>query len=71
MAILQPYLVVYYMFVFHKTEIKTVILRCLTSPNHNWNKSYDKKHKNAKNTIVYICTKSQKKRKWKYLPFVL
>ena len=36
------------MFIFHKTEVQTVILRCLMSLNLNWYKSYDKKHKNAK-----------------------
>ena len=37
-----------YMFIFHKTEIQTVILRCLTIINLNCYKSYDTKHKNAK-----------------------
>merc|ERR1711997_1267087 len=49
-----------YIFVFHKTEIQTVILRCLTSLNLNWYKRYDKKHKNAKNVKdanVCLCTK--------------
>ena len=54
-----------YMFIFHKTEIQTVILRCLMNLNLNWFKSYDKKHKNAKNAKdenFYFCIKSQKKR---------
>ena len=54
--------------IFHKTEIQTVILRCWMSLNFNWYKSYDKKHKNAKNVKVAnvcFCTKSQKKKKWK------
>ena len=53
-----------YMFIFHKTEIQTVILRRLMSLNLNWYKSYDKKHKNTKNAKdenVCFCTKSQKK----------
>ena len=50
-----------YILIFHKTEIQTVILRCLTSLNHNWYKSYDTKRKNAKNTNVWFCTKSPKK----------
>ena len=53
------------MFIFHKTEIQTVILRCLPSLNLNWYKSYDIKHKNAKNTktaSMCFCTKLQKKR---------
>ena len=29
-----------YMVIFHKTDIQTVILRCLTSLNLNWYKSY-------------------------------
>ena len=37
------------MFIFHKTEIQTVILRCLTIISLNCYKSYDIKHKNAKN----------------------
>ena len=49
-----------YMFIFHKTEIQTVILRCLTSLNLNWYKSYDTKPKNAKNANLCFCTKSQK-----------
>ena len=28
------------MFIFHKTEVQTVILRCLTGLNLNWFKSY-------------------------------
>ena len=59
-----------YMFIFHKTEIRTVILRCWTSLNLNWYKGYDKKHINVKNkNDANICffTKSQKKKKWKYL----
>ena len=27
-------------FIFHKTEVQTVILRCLTGLNYNWFKSY-------------------------------
>ena len=46
-----------YMFVFYKTEIQTIILRCLISLNLNWYKSYDKKHKNAKNPNVWFCKK--------------
>ena len=34
-----------YMCIFHKTEIQMVILRCLTSLNLNWYKSYDTKCK--------------------------
>ena len=30
---------------FHKTEVQTVIFRCLTSLNLNWIKSYDTKRK--------------------------
>ena len=36
-----------YMIIFDKTEIHTVILRCSTSLNLNWNKSYDTKPKNT------------------------
>ena len=62
-----------YMFIFHKTEIQTVILRCLTIINLNCYKSYDTKHKNAKNAKnanACFCTKLQNKKKWKYLSFV-
>ena len=31
------------MFIFHKNEVQTVILRCLMSLNLNWFKSYDTK----------------------------
>ena len=37
-----------HMFIFHKTEIQTVILRCLTILNLNWYKSYDKNTKTQK-----------------------
>ena len=47
-----PECVFKYMFIFHKTEIKTIILRCLTSLNLNWYKSYDTNCKNAKNANV-------------------
>ena len=49
-----------YMFIFHKTDIKMVILSCLKSLNLNRYKSYDQKCKNAKNANVWFCTKSQK-----------
>ena len=45
--------------VFYKTEIQTVILRYLTSPNHNWYKSYDTKRKNVKKANACFCTKLQ------------
>ena len=47
------------MLIFHKTEIQTVILRCLTSLNPSWYKSYDTEFKNAKNSNVCFCTKLQ------------
>ena len=59
-----------YMFIFHKTEIQTVILRCLTSLNLNCYQSYDTRHKSAKNANACFCTKLQNKYKWKYLRFV-
>ena len=49
-----------YMFIFHKTEIQTVILRCLTSLNLNWYKSYDTEGKNTHFANVCFWTKSQK-----------
>ena len=61
----QQFFLVNHKFILHKTEIQTVILRCLMSLNLNWYKSYDKKHKKAKNAKdenVCFCTKSQKKR---------
>ena len=48
------------MFIFHKTEVQTVILKCLTSLNPNWYKSYDTKRQNARNANECFCTKSQK-----------
>ena len=59
-----------YMFIFHKTEIQTVILRCLTSLNLNWYKSYDTKRKKVKNTNVCFCTKLQKNRRFCPLHFL-
>ena len=49
-----------HMVIFHKTEIQTVILRCLMSLNLNWYKSYDTKRKNSKNTNLCFWTKLQK-----------
>jgi hypothetical protein len=34
-----------FMFIFHKTEVLTVILRCLTGLTYYWFKSYDTKRK--------------------------
>ena len=45
-----------YMFIFHKTEIQTVLLKCLRSLNLNWYKAYDKKTQKCK-----------KCKKWKHL----
>ena len=58
-----------YMFILHKTEIQTIILRCLMRLNLNWFKSNDAKPKNPKNTNLCFCTKSKKNQKFKYLPF--
>ena len=33
------------MFIFHKTEVLKVILRCLTGLNYDWFKSYDTRRK--------------------------
>ena len=44
MAILWPFFGHFfgnYISIFHKTEIQTVILRCLKSQNLNWIKNYD------------------------------
>ena len=60
------------MFICHKTDIQTVILRCITSLNLNWYKNYDKKHKNAKNAKdanFCFCTKSQKKKEMEIFAF--
>ena len=46
MAILQPFLAIFsanYTEICHKTEVQTVILRCLVGPDLNWFKSYDTK----------------------------
>ena len=37
------------MFIFHITDVQTVILRCLTGLNLDWFKSYDKNEKHVKN----------------------
>ena len=44
----------FHMFIFYKTEIQTVALRCLISLNLNWYKSYDTKRKNTKNAILFF-----------------
>ena len=33
------------MCIFHKTEVQTVILRCLAGLDSDWFKNYDTKHK--------------------------
>ena len=39
-----------YIYIFHKNEIQTDILRCLRSLNLIWYKSFDKKYKKEKNS---------------------
>ena len=65
-----------YMNIWHKTEVQTVILRCLMGLYLNWFKSYDTKwktHKNAKNAkitknstydffFIQNCTKTKKEK---------
>ena len=66
--------IVNYTFIFHKAEIPTAILRCWMSPNFNWYKSYDKKHKNVKNkkdANICFCTKSQKKKEMEIFAFCI
>ena len=60
-----------FMFIYHKTEVQTVILR--TDQVLNWNKFYNlksKKDQKRKNPIWAIFYKISKNRKWKYLDFV-
>ena len=43
---LQPFPAIFFAickFIFHKTEVQTVILRCFTGINSDWFKSYDTK----------------------------
>jgi hypothetical protein len=47
-----------YMFIFHKTQIQTVILRRLTSLNLNWYKIYDTKRKKRKCVFLYKIAKN-------------
>ena len=53
-----------YVKIFHKMEVQTVILRCLTSLNHDWYNSYDTKcklnPKKQKNTNAFFSTISQR-----------
>ena len=58
------------MVIFHKTEIQTVILRCLISLNFNWFQRYDEKRKNTKNANLHFFDVCNRHRKWKYLRFV-
>ena len=64
-------------FIFHKTEVQTVILRCWTALYINWFKSYDKNEKHAKTQkspktvhAKFFFYKIALKRKWKKLHFV-
>ena len=43
-----------YINIFHKTEVPTVILRCLMSLNLNWIKSYDINHKSIPESKLMI-----------------
>ena len=45
------------MFIFHKTEVQTVILRCLMGLNLNWLKSYDKECKYFHFPFLRLCKK--------------
>ena len=56
------------MFIFHKNEVQTVILRCLTSLSLKWYKIYDTKPQRTQ--MRFFFTKLQKNQKWKYLHFV-
>ena len=40
------------MFIFHKTDIQTVISMCLTGLNSDWFKSYDKDELDIQSTFV-------------------
>ena len=47
------------MFLFHKTEVLTVILRCLTGLTYDWLKSYDTKGKYFHFFVfLWFCTKT-------------
>ena len=59
-----------YMFIFLKSKIQTVILRCLISLNLIWYKNFYKKHKKHKKCKFVFLYKIAKERKWKYLHFV-
>ena len=59
--------------IFHKTEVQTVIFRCLTGLYLNCFKSYDtkrKKEQKRKNQNWVFFDKISKKWKWKFLHFV-
>ena len=50
-----------YLYIFHKTGVQKVILRCWTGLNFEWFKSYDTNEKPAKNpkiakntTYIYV-----------------
>ena len=58
------------MVIFHKTEIQTVILRCLTSLNLNWFQRYDKKCKKVKSANLHFFDVCNRHRQGKYLHFV-
>ena len=46
------------MFIFHKTEVLEVILRCLTGLIYDWLKSYDAKRKYFHIFFLRFCTKT-------------
>ena len=57
------------MVIFHKNEIQTVILRCLTILNLNWYKSYDTKHKKPKKRNRVFLYKIAKKKEMEIFAF--
>ena len=62
-----------YMNIFHKTEVKTVILRCWTGLKLNWFKRYDTNAKNAKKKLhkwgVFYKIKKWKRKYFCVIPF--
>ena len=46
-------------YIFHKTEVLTVILRCLTGLTYDWFKSYDTKHEYFHFFFLWFYTKTE------------
>jgi hypothetical protein len=56
-------------YIFHKIEIQIIILRCLTSLNSNWKRTYNINHNFSVDCFFNFVRKNKIKLKFQKLPF--